>query len=258
MHILFKSSGHSSSGVAAQRALTYRSYHKGTPKQTHPVAPSLYLPVHSRNFNSSPGRLKTLGIPIRLLRSQSLFSTHKRCRRYRGPAHAGNRTALDRAAPHRHREPPCSCGSRHRSSRSPTESVPHLRQTRYRLWNFLHSSPASAPTPAQREPSPVGREPQSLAPVTVNRQLLALATGCRQPWEQGLVSTPQWAPTPPSAGTEHRPMRQQRQAQPQVQMSQHWGQFSSNSSDASASDCNIGWDQHRNMLTNMEEKGVHS
>ena len=195
---------------------------------------------------------------MQLLRSQSLFSTHKRCRRYRGPAHAGNRTALDRAAPHRHREPPCSCGSRHRSSRLPTESVPHLCQTRYHLRNFLHSSPASAPTPAQREPSPVEREPQSLAPVTVNKQLLALATDCRQPWEQGLVSTPQWASTPPSAGTEHRPTRQQRQAQPQEQTSQHRGQISSNSSDASASDCSIGWDQHRNMLTNMEEKGVHS
>lgn len=73
MHILFKSSGHSSSGAAVQRVLTYRSYHKGTPKQTHPVAPPPYLPVHSRNFIPSPERLKTLGIPIRLLRSQSLF-----------------------------------------------------------------------------------------------------------------------------------------------------------------------------------------
>ena len=45
-------------------------------------------------------------------------STHRRYRPCHGPARAGIRVGLDRAAPHPHHEPPCSCGSRRRLARA--------------------------------------------------------------------------------------------------------------------------------------------
>ena len=146
--------------------------------------------------------------------ASSTTSTRRRCRPCRGPARAGSRAGLDRAAPHRHHEPPCSCGSRRRPSR--TRAVPGPRQCRARprIRYLPHSRLSPAPPPEQRGPLAGLWEAPVPAPATASRSPLAPATGCQQPWGQGLANRPRWAQESPPAETAHHPTRQQHQPRP--------------------------------------------